>query len=79
MPLKDRDEKNGRPFGENGSCRLVFGIKAVFGVGVTFTRSFRPVNLDEDWEAQWDIQCDGRPVRLSQKNKRKDIQLPSSA
>ena len=37
---------------------------------MTLTRAFRSVSLDADWVEQWDVQADGRLVRLSQKNKK---------
>ncbi|KAL9136302.1 MAG: hypothetical protein Q9175_002491 [Cornicularia normoerica] len=32
------------------------------GTGSTLTRAFRFINLDADWEEQWNIQADGRVV-----------------
>lgn len=70
IPLKDRDVAIVRPFEEDNKSRFLVSTKRLMGTGVTLTRAFRSINLDADWEEQWDIQADGRVVRLSQKNKK---------
>ena len=70
VALKDRDAKIVQPFQEDNESRFLVSTKRLLGTGVTLTRAFRSVNLDPDWEEQWDIQADGRVVRLSQKNKK---------
>ena len=70
VPLKQRDSHSVEPFQTDGDVRFLVSTKRILGTGVTLTAAFRSVNLDADWEARWDVQCDGRHIRLSQKNKK---------
>ena len=57
-----------QPFQEEDDKRFLISTKRILGTGVTLTRAFRSVNMDADWIQFYDIQCDGRVVRLSQRN-----------
>ena len=70
VPVQNRDYHFVAPFQDEDTNRFLVSTKRILGTGVTLTRAFRSVNMDADWEENWDIQCDGRHDRVIQKIKK---------
>ena len=67
LPLKIESNQYVDSFIESDENRFLVATKRILRTSRIFNRAFQSISIDPDCDEHWDIQCDSRVQRLSQK------------